>query len=129
MSVAFLDQSAVSLVAVTLLVALAAWARIARPCPPLNPDRARQMLAEEFPDDRPSQVWVSADGQGVVARAQDKALVLFRAGDVYVARSASWKAVCETPAAHGLVRLKFGEIGAPEARLRLSPAVVWPPGV
>ena len=127
MSLAFVIQSALSLVAVCLLVALAGWARIARPCPPLDPEAAGRLLAEEFPDDPPSLVWVSADGQGAVAKARDTALILFRAGDSYVARSAPWAAVCATEARDGLVRLKFAEIGAPEARLRLSPDVAWPP--
>ena len=128
MSLAFVIQSAASLVAVAMLVGLAAWARIGRPCPPLDPTSAGQLLAEEFPDERPDYVWVSADGQGVVARARDTALVLFRTGDVYVARSAPWTVVCNTPASEGVVSLKFGEIGAPQARLRLSADVAWPPG-
>ena len=127
MSVAFLIQSAVSLVAVCLLVALAAWANISKPCPPLDSDSAGRLLAEEFPDEQVGQVWVSADGQGVVARARDTALILFRTGDVYVARTAPWEAVCRTPARDGVVWLKFAEIGAPQARLRLSADVAWPP--
>jgi hypothetical protein len=127
MSSGFLLQSAASLVAVMLLVALAAWARIGRPCPPLDASRARALLAEEFPDDRPTGLWISADGRGAVARSADKALILFQSGDAYVARSEPWARLGEAEPSSGEVRLRFGEIGAPEARLKLSAGLAWPP--
>jgi hypothetical protein len=127
MSSGFLVQSAASLVAVTLLVGLAAWARIGRPCPPLDDERARSLLAEEFPDDRPTAVWIAADGQGAIGRAGDKALILFRIGDVYVARSAPWARLAAAKADGDQVRLGFGEIGAPAARFKLGAGAAWPP--
>ncbi len=127
MSSGYLIQSAASLIAIALLVGLAGWARIGRPCPPLDLESAGRLLAEEFPDARPQQIWLSADGRGAVARAGDTGLILFRAGDVYVARAASWTEVCNARADGGHVRLKFREVGAPEARLRLSADIAWPP--
>lgn len=123
----FVIQSAASLVAIGLLVALAAWAKIARPCAPLDAASARQRFAEEFPEARPEAIWIAADGRGAVARAQDQALVLFQAGDAYVARSLAWaKAIAAQPEGDA-VRIGFGEPGAPGARLKLGAGAAWPP--
>ena len=48
-SQALLIQTALSGLAVLVLVLLAAWAKIAKPMPPLSDARAAQLLAEEFP--------------------------------------------------------------------------------
>lgn len=127
MSQAFLIQSAVSMIAVLMLVALAGWARIARPTPPLDAETAARRLAEEFPGQRPQGVWISADGRSVLARARDKALILFQVGDDYVARSLDWSVVAATEASDGRLILKFNEIGAPRARFHLPPDLAWPP--
>ncbi|HRD46851.1 MAG TPA: Clp protease N-terminal domain-containing protein, partial [Caulobacter sp.] len=58
-----------SAVAVALMVAVAAWARIARPIAALDPDSARTLLAAEFPDHAPTRTWIAADGAGLIARA------------------------------------------------------------
>ncbi|QUD88090.1 hypothetical protein [Phenylobacterium montanum] len=129
MSSGFLVQSAASLVAVMMLIGLAAWAKIGRPCPPLDESRARSLMAEEFPDDRPASIWISADGRGAIGRAGDKALVLFRVGDAYVARTAPWSGLGAALRQGDGVRLKFGEIGAPAARFKLEASAAWPPAL
>jgi hypothetical protein len=76
-----------SAVAVAALVAFVAWAKIARPAPPLDPARARALFADEC--DRPvSDLWLSADGAVAVGRAQTDALVAWRVGDGYAVRRA-----------------------------------------
>ncbi len=116
-------QLAGSAVAVAALVALAAWARLARPTPPLDVDAAMRLLAEEFPDHRIDSVWLAGDGAGLVARSGAEALVLWRRGDGYVARSAPWAGVVASGAKDGQIRLP-GVDGAPRLVLGDRP---WPP--
>ena len=123
----FAIQSAASLVAIGLLVALAAWARIARPCPPLDAQSARLRFAEEFPEARPDAIWIAADGRGAVGRAKDQALVLFQAGDGYVARSLAWARAIAAQPESDVVRITLDEPGAPLARLKLGAHASWPP--
>ncbi len=123
MDKALLVQLLGSAVAVALLVGLAAWARIARSSPPLDEVAARALLAEEFPDHRAEALWIAGDGAAVVARAEDLALVLWRKGDGYVARSAPWRDVVEASATDGRVRLAAVD-GAPWIRLGER---AWPP--
>jgi len=120
---ALLIQLAGSATAVTLLVALAAWARIARPTPPLDAASARALLAQEFPDDPVDAVWIAADGAGLVARSGEMALVLWRKGDGYVARAAPWTQVLAARARDGRLRLNLGD-AAPRLSLRDG---AWPP--
>lgn len=109
----FALQLAGSAIAVAALVALAAWARLARPTPPLDEAAARALLAEEFPDHEVQRVWIDEAAAGLIARSDDEALVIWRRGDGYVARSMPWAAAIASP----------GQVdGAP--RLRISP---WPP--
>jgi hypothetical protein len=112
-----------SALAVALLVGLAAWARLARPTAPLDEDAAKRLLADEFPDHRIEAVWIGGDGASVVARSADLALVLWRKGDGYVARSAPWRDVASAGAVDGRVRLTALD-GAP--RLSLGDRA-WPP--
>ena len=126
MTVAFLIQAAISLVAVMMLVALAGWAGVARPCPPLDAASAAAVLAEEFPDERPDHIWIAGDGQGAIARAGERALVLFRVGDVYVARTLEWAVAVAAPVVEGRIALNFGEIGAPGVRLLAPKDGGWP---
>ncbi|PLR26548.1 hypothetical protein SGCZBJ_09410 [Caulobacter zeae] len=123
MNNALLIQLLGSALAVALLVGLSAWARIARPSPPLDEVAARALLAEEFPDHRAEAVWIAGDAAAVVARAGDLALVLWRKGDGYVARSAAWRDVVAASPADGRVRLAAVD-GAPRLRLGERP---WPP--
>jgi hypothetical protein len=120
---ALLIQLVGSAMAVALLVGLAAWARIARPTPPLDASIARALLAEEFPDDPVDAVWIAADGAGLVARSGQTALVLWRKGDGYVARDAPWTHVLATRVEGGRLRLALAD---DKPRLRVS-GEVWPP--
>lgn len=123
MDKALLIQLLGSAVAVSLLVALAAWARIPRSTPPLDAEGARALLALEFPDDRVDALWIAADGEGLLARSGDRALVAWRKGDGYVARDLPWAAVPAAKAANGFLVLKTAD-GAPRFALEDG---VWPP--
>ena len=123
MDKALLVQLLGSAVAVSLLVALAAWARIPRATPPLDIDGARALLAVEFPDDPIDAVWIAADGAGLVARSGGRALVAWRKGDSYVSRDMPWSAALAAKADKGFLTLKTAD-GAPSLALQDG---VWPP--
>lgn len=112
-----------SALAVGGLVALAAWARIARPTPALDPQAGRDLLTQEFPGQAIDGLWIAADGAGLVARSGDQGLVLWRKGDGYVARQSSWTRVMAATADKGRLRLKLDDV-AP--RLALGDGA-WPP--
>ena len=112
-----------SAVAVSLLVAIAAWARIARATPPLDAEGARALLAVEFPDDVIDALWIAADGAGLIARSGDQALVLWRKGDGYVARETAWTNAVAATVDKGRLKLKIAD-GAPRLTLKDG---AWPP--
>lgn len=120
----FVIQFLASGLAVSLLVGLAAWARIARPMNPLGEDRARVLFAEEFPDQSPDEVWVAVDGRGALARSGDRALILCEVGDAYLARDLAWGEAIKAPFRDGVVHFILKDIAAPRARLALAK---WPP--
>lgn len=124
MDKALIIQLAGSAAAVGLLVALAAWARIARPTPPLDAEAARALLAVEFPDDPVEALWIAADGAGLVARSGERALVAWRRGDGYVARELPWAAALAARPARGILVLRTAD-GV--ARLALNDGEPWPP--
>ena len=124
MDKALLIQLLGSAVAVSLLVAIAAWARIPRATPPLDADGARALLAVEFPDERIDALWIAADGAGLVARSAARGLVAWHKGDGYVARDLPWTVVLAATAQDGGVRLRTGD-GV--ARLALENGATWPP--
>ena len=103
---------------------LAAWATRGRGAPPLDEAGARRLLAEEFPDRRPEALWLAADGRGVIARAGDRALVLARMGDGYLAREVAWSAALSAQVRDGRLTLPLREPGAPRAVLAFA---AWPP--
>ena len=123
MDKALLIQLLGSAVAVSLLVAIAAWARIPRATPPLDADGARALLAVEFPDEPIEALWIANDGAGLVARSGERALVAWRKGDGYVARDLAWSAVLAARADKGFLILKTAD-AAP--RLTLGDGA-WPP--
>ncbi len=123
--IATLIQFVVSLIAVAGLVGLSAWLGRPRPTPALDEAAARRIRAEEFPDDAPDAVWPSADGRGALARSGDRALVIYRLGDGYVARALPWREALAAPVRDGRLDLRFAEVAAPRARLAMGPA--WPP--
>lgn len=116
-----------SAVAVAFMVAVAAWGRIARPTAPLDEAAAKALLASEFPDNHPTWLWIAADGAGVIARDGETALVLYRLGDSWVARSLRWDDALSAPVVRGTVRLKLRDPAAPVARLAVSGVNPWPP--
>lgn len=120
----FLVQFAASAAAVGGLVLLVAWARIARPVPPLTEAQARAVFAQEFPGRSLQGVWIAQDGAGAVARSGAAALVVCRVGDGYAARSIPWAQALSASFRDGLLRVELGEVGAPRAVLALE---AWPP--
>ena len=129
MSSSFLIIQGLSALAVALMVAFAAWARIPKPSPKLDPDRARALLAEEFPDEALGGVWVAADGAAAVGRAGDKALILFQAGDGYVARDEAWGRLAEGRREGETLTLPLHDVGCAKARFALSAGAAWPPAL
>lgn len=127
MTLVFLIQTLVSLVAILGLAGLAAWARIARPVPELSESEARRCFADEFPDEPPEAVWIAADGAAALARAGDKALLLFRLGDGYAARSVRWEALADAQAAGPVREVRLKDIRAPRVRLVWPGDAPWPP--
>lgn len=123
MDKALLIQLVGSATAVALLVGLAAWASIARPTPPLDAQAARALLADEFPDDSVDALWIAADGAGAVARSGELALVLWRKGDGYVARTAPWADARAATVEGGRLKLRLADASP---RLAVSDGA-WPP--
>jgi hypothetical protein len=121
---AALIQLAVSAIAVALMTGLAALATRGRGAPPLDEAAARRLLADEFPGDRIEGLWLAADGKGAVARAGDRALVVARMGDGYVARKLAWRDAQAARVRDGRLRISFKEPGAPRAVLAFA---AWPP--
>ncbi|WP_309605307.1 hypothetical protein [Phenylobacterium sp.] len=121
---AFFIQLAVSALAVAVLVALAAWARIAKPVAPLDEDRARRILGEEFPGRTLEDLWVGRDGRGALARSGAVALVLCRLGDGYVARQIPWALALAARVKDGRVSIDLRDVAAPRAVISLAD---WPP--
>lgn len=124
MSGGFFVQFALSAAAVAVLVALAAWAKIARPTPPLDEARARALLAQEFPGRAIDAVWVGADGTGAVAKSGALALILCRVGDGFAARQTPWAQALSATFRDGRLSVDLSDIGAPRAVIALP---AWPP--
>ena len=121
---AALIQLAVSALAVAAMTGLAAWATRGRGAPPLNERGARRLLAEEFPDDRIDGLWLASDGAGAMARAGERALILARMGDGYLARRLAWDEARAAQVHDGRLRIALREPGAPRAVLAFA---AWPP--
>ena len=124
MSQAFFVQFAASAGAITLLVGLAAWAKIAKPMTPLTDAKALDLLAQEFPGRPIERIWVAVDGRGALAKSGAAALVLCEVGDGYVARHIPWTQAVASSFRDGVVRLDLSDVAAPLARLALQN---WPP--
>lgn len=119
-----LIQFALSAGAVAALIALAAWAKIARPVGPLDDARARALLAEEFPGRSVDAVWIASDGAGALARSGGMALVICRFGDGFVARQIPWAQAVASSFRDGRLSVDLADIAAPRATLSLPS---WPP--
>jgi len=109
------------------MIALAAWAKIARPQPALTPDQARKLISLDFPTLDLDLVWIADDGRGAIARSGDQALLLFAVGDSYATRCVGWRTLSQAEAKAGQVRLDLHEFEAPMAKFAVSGA--WPPSV
>jgi hypothetical protein len=117
-------QLAGSAAAVAVLIAVAAWANIARSAPPLDEERARKLLALEFPGREPERVWVAVDGQGALAKCGGMALVLCRVGDGFVARQIPWAQALAATFHGGRLTIDLRDVAAPSAVIALP---AWPP--
>ena len=117
---AFLNQLAVSGLAVLVIVALAAVARLSRPTPPLDETTARALLAEDYPDARIDRVWLAVDGAAALARSGDHALYLFRLGDSWVARDLAWTVAVSAPVRGGRLHLRLSGVSPRLARPALA---------
>lgn len=120
----FFVQLAASAAAVGVLVALAAWAKIARPAGPLDEARVRALLAEEFPGRAVDAVWVASDGAGALARSGGMALVLCQVGDGFAARQIPWAQAIAASFKDGKLSVDLADIAAPRAVISLPS---WPP--
>ncbi|MDO9336484.1 MAG: hypothetical protein Q7T61_08785 [Caulobacter sp.] len=116
-----------SAVAVAAMVGLAAWARIPRAAPPLDPQTARQLLDLDFPGYPIDAVWIAADGRGAIARSGDHALVVTQLGDSWVTRDMPWQAALGSPIKGGRIRLRTADPSAPRLSLAVSGVTPWPP--
>ncbi len=119
-----LIQFALSAAAVGGLVALAAWAKIARPVGPLDEARTRAMLAEEFPGRTVDAVWIASDGAGALAKSGGMALVICRFGDGFTARQIPWAQAIAASFRNGRLSVDLADVAAPRATLSLP---AWPP--
>ena len=117
-------QLAGSAAAVAVLVAVAAWANVGRSAPPLDEERAKKLLAEEFPGRTPERIWVAVDGQGALAKSGGMALVLCRLGDGYVARQIPWAQALAATFHGGRLTIDLRDVAAPSATIALP---AWPP--
>ncbi len=120
----FLFQLAASAAAIGVLIALAAWARIARPVGPLDDHRARGLLAEEFPGRSIDALWIASDGAGALARSGGMALVIYQVGDGFAARQIPWAQAVSASFRDGKLRVNLSDIAAPMAVIALP---AWPP--
>ncbi len=127
MSYAFLIQTAISLLLVTLLILVTLWARIPKPTPPLDQTSVLAMLADEYPQLQIDQVWIGPDGASALAAAGDQALTLSRLGDGYVSRSMPWAGL-DAAQRHGArVAFHLPDPAAPNLHISWPPSMAWPP--
>lgn len=120
----FVMRQVVSVVGVTILIALAWWAKIPRKLGQLDEARARGLLADEFPKADIETVWLAADGQGAIAKAGDEGLILTAMGDGYVARSARWADVQGATPKNGKLSIRLQDFAAPSIVVAMA---AWPP--
>ena len=121
---AFFIQLALSAAAVGVLVAIAAWAKIVKPVPPLDEHRARFLLLEEFPGRTIDAVWVASDGAGALAKSGGLALVICRLGDGFVMRQIPWPQAVAATFRNGRLSINLDDVAAPAAVIALPQ---WPP--
>ncbi|HEX7948629.1 MAG TPA: hypothetical protein VF495_28455 [Phenylobacterium sp.] len=121
---AFFVQMALSAAAVGLLVAIAAWAKIAKPVGPLDEHKARALLAQEFPTRTVEAVWIASDGCGALAKSNGLALVICRVGDGFALRQIPWPQAVAATFKDGKLSIDLRDVAAPTAVIALPS---WPP--
>ena len=121
---AFFVQMALSAAAVGLLVAIAAWAKIAQPVGPLDEHKARALLAQEFPTRTVEAVWIASDGCGALAKSNGLALVICRVGDGFALRQIPWPQAVAATFKDGKLSIDLRDVAAPTAVIALPS---WPP--
>ena len=124
MNGAFFVQLALSAAAVGVLVAVAAWAKIAKPIGPLDEHKARLLLAEEFPGRTIDAVWIASDGCGAMAKSGGLALVICRVGDGFALRQIPWPQAVAATFKNGRLSVNLGDVAAPTAVIAFT---AWPP--
>lgn len=124
MNQAFFVQQALSAAAIAVLVVIAAWAKIARPVSPLDDQKARELLAGEFPGRKVDALWVASDGAGALAKSGGMALVICRLGDGFVARQIPWAQALAATFKNGRLSVDLSDVAAPRAVISLPS---WPP--
>ncbi|MBU1378708.1 MAG: hypothetical protein KKE02_05565 [Alphaproteobacteria bacterium] len=124
MDEAFFVQLALSGGAVAVLVAIAAWARIAKPAGPLDEHKARGILEYEFPGRTLDAIWVASNGAGALAKSGGMALVICQVGDGFAARQIPWAQAISASFKNGKLCVDLTDISAPRATLSLPS---WPP--
>jgi hypothetical protein len=127
MNTAFLTQLLISGAAIAALIGLSAWLGVPRDAGTLDEAKARRLLAEEFPEAPVHTLWLSADGGGALAKCGGEALIVYRAGDGHVIRSAPWSIVGAGVVNNGRAVLKLDDVTAPRAAFKLAEGASWPP--
>jgi hypothetical protein len=120
----FFVQLAASAAAVGVLVGIAAWAKIAKPAGPLDEQKARALLAEEFPTRTVEAVWIATDSAGALAKSGALALVVCRVGDSFAARQIPWAQAVAATFRDGRLSIDLADVAAPRAVISLP---AWPP--
>ena len=119
-------QLAGSAAAVAVLVGITAWANIARSAPPLDEDRARKLLNDEFPGRTLDGLWVrtvDVHGRRQVRRMRPRVLCP-DGGDGYVARQVPWGQALAASLKDGRISIDLADVAAPRAVIALAK---WPP--
>ena len=124
MNDAFFVQLALSAAAVGVLVAIAAWAKIAKPVGPLDEHKARALLAQEVPGRTVDAVWIASDGCGAMAKSGGLALVICRVGDGFALRQIPWPQAVAATFKNGRLRINLDDVAAPTAVIAFTS---WPP--
>ena len=124
MDAAFFVQLALSAAAVGVLVAIAAWAKIARPVGPLDEHKVRALLALEFPTRTVDAVWIASDGCGAMAKSAGLALVICRVGDGFAMRQIPWPQAVAATFRNGRLSVNLDDVAAPTAVIAFTS---WPP--
>lgn len=124
----FWPQLIASGAAIGVIVAVVAWAKIAREWRPLDAESAAALFRYEFDCDRISELWLSADGEAAVAHAGAWALVAWRVGDGWRLRKVAFARLSAARAQGGRVRLRLDDPATPPISFTVGEGA-WPPAL